>query len=100
MKDRLKVQQYVDSGLGEVRAYLRSVVDSKLYASNSIKDFVKKIKSLQEAIAWAIGFEKDAILFFAEFLKFYSGKDRNVLKNLIKEEKKHIHYLSKLKDNL
>ena len=100
LKDKLKVQPYVDSSLGEVRAYLRSVVDSKLYNSSSIKDFVEKIKNLQETIDCAIGFEKDAILFFAEVLSFLSDKDRKVVKKLIEEEKKHIQYLLNLRDKV
>jgi len=99
LKERLKLSPLIDSGLGELHSYLRSVVDSKLYTSVSMKDLLKGVKSVQEAITYAIGFEKDAILFFNEFLPFFIGKDEKVIKKLIDEEKNHIRHLFRMKGN-
>jgi rubrerythrin len=48
----------------------------------------------------AIGFEKDAILYFTEFLSFLAAEDRNLVELLIKEEKGHIRKLAAVKQQM
>lgn len=82
---------------GEAASYMKFVVDDMLYQQVSAKWFAKNIKKPIEAIQYGIGFEKDAILFFSELLKYMMGPDKGKIEELIGEEKKHLIYLSELK---
>jgi len=82
---------------GESDAYMKFVVDDMLYQQVSAVWFAKNIREPLEAIKYGIGFEKDAILFFTELLKYMMGPDKEKVKELIGEEKKHLIYLSELK---
>ena len=54
-------------------------------------------KGLPEGGFEGIGFEKDAILFFNELLKYMMPPNKEKVEILIDEEKKHLIYLSELK---
>lgn len=45
-----------------------------------------------------MGFEKDAILFFNELLKYMPSYHKEKTEELIGEEKKHLIYLAELKN--
>ena len=45
----------------------------------------------------AIGFEKDAILYFREFFSYLSESDQKVVAELIEQEKGHIRKLAEMK---
>jgi rubrerythrin len=86
-----------ESFQGEFAAYMRFVVDDLLYAQISAEWFIKNVKEPLSAIQYGIGFEKDAILFFSELLKYMMGPNKEKVEELIGEEKKHLIYLSELK---
>jgi rubrerythrin len=67
-----------------------SVIDDRLYADIDSEKFVQK----------AIGFEKDAILYFREFIPFLNPSDRNIVEDLIEEEKGHIRKLADMKKQM
>ena len=54
----------------------------------------------EEAIDYAIGMEKDSLLFYYEFEKIILEKDRPVLEGLIAQEKDHLAKLIELKSSL
>ena len=86
-----------ESYKGECATYMKFVVDDIQYKQVSAVWFAKNIKKPLEAIRYGIGFEKDAILFFTELLKYMAGADKEKVDELIGEEKKHLIYLSELK---
>ena len=98
LKEKLNEPKMIDSSLGELKAYLRSVVDSKLYNTTSMGDFVASIANENDAIDQAISFEKDAVLFFSEFLELSLFGEIGLIEQLRDEEKKHIVYLMQLKE--
>ncbi len=53
--------------------------------------------SVREIAEAAVEKEKDAILYFTEFLPYLAEGDRKVVAGLIEEEKGHIRNLSALK---
>jgi len=87
-----------ESYQGEFAAYMKFVVDDMLYKQISAEWFAKNAKEPLAAIQYGIGFEKDAILFFSELLKYMMGPNREKVEALIGEEKKHLIYLSELKE--
>jgi len=58
---------------------------------------IQKAPSDKEAIQIAIGFEKDSLLFFGEIGKFVPNYDRQVIEELIRQEREHLSKLSELK---
>ncbi|RJR43457.1 MAG: hypothetical protein C4576_14410 [Desulfobacteraceae bacterium] len=81
----------------DMQAYMDSIVDDRLYSDMDSREFVQKAVSGKDVYRLAIGFEKDAILYFTEFLPYLTEKDRTVVAGLIEEEKRHIRMLSERK---
>ena len=84
----------------DMEAYMDSVVEDRLYSKIGSEDFVQKAIDAKDVFRLAIALEKDAILFFWEFLPYVNDKDKKVVKTLIDEEKGHIRLLWKLKQEL
>ncbi|MDD5437130.1 MAG: ferritin family protein [Candidatus Omnitrophica bacterium] len=82
---------------GEFADYVKATVDDLLYNQVSAEWFSKNVRSPLAAIQYGIGFEKDAILFFNELLKYMSPHHTEKVRELIDEEKKHLVYLTELK---
>ena len=84
----------------DMEAYMDSVVEDRLYSKIGSEDFVQKAIDAKDVFRLAIGLEKDAILFFWEFLPYVNDKDKQVVRTLMDEEKGHIRMLWKLKQEL
>ena len=84
----------------EMEAYMDSVVEDRLYSKIGSEDFVQKAIDAKDVFRLAIALEKDAILFFWEFLPYVSEKDKKVVMALMDEEKGHIRMLWKMKQEL
>lgn len=100
IRDGVKEPEATDSYSGELRDYIKSLVDDKLYKEVSADSFGKNVKTPVSAIQYGIGFEKDAILFFGEMLPFVGAANKDAVQKLIDEEKQHIVYLTELKRKL
>ncbi|MDP3791418.1 MAG: ferritin family protein [Candidatus Omnitrophota bacterium] len=81
----------------ELLAYMKYMVDDMLYDQITAQWFSKNVRQPLEAIKYGIGFEKDAILFFSELLKYMMAPDKEKIEELVGEEKKHLIYLSELR---
>ncbi len=81
----------------EVEKYLNTIVSSEFFLGNE-KTLVKakKAKSREELLSFALQFEKDTLLFFTEISELSEGKTREVLEEIIKEEKKHVRIIGEL----
>lgn len=97
IRNSTETYEISESYQGEFAAYMKFVVDDMLYKQVSAAWFAKNIKKPLEAIQYGIGFEKDAILFFSELLKYMMPPNKEKVEELIGEEKKHLIYLSELK---
>ena len=75
-------------------AYMDSVIDDRLYSKIDSTEFVEKAIGSRNVFQLAIGFEKDAILYFREFLPFLADADQKIVADLIEEEKGHIRRLA------
>jgi rubrerythrin len=69
----------------EVAGYLKS------YANMSIFPTMTKLKNMNpgEALKLAVEVEKDSILFYSELLP-YAGNEKETIKKIISEEKRHL----------
>jgi len=97
IRTTVNIDESQESYKGELAEYMKALVDDILYQQVSAKDFSKNVKTPQAAIQYGIGFEKDAILFFNELLKYMEPIHIEKVRILIEEEKKHIVYLAQLK---
>ncbi len=84
----------------DMEAYMDSVVEDRLYSKIGLEDFVQKAIDAKDVFRLAIALEKDAILFFWEFLPYVNDKDKKVVRSLMEEEKGHIRMLWNLKQEL
>lgn len=94
IRDGLPREPHPDEYSEEMDAYMDSVVDDRLYAQIGSDEFVRQAITANTVFQLAIGFEKDAILYFREFLPFLSEADRAVVEELIEQEKGHIRKLA------
>ncbi|HTY63101.1 MAG TPA: ferritin family protein [Acidobacteriota bacterium] len=76
--------------------YLDALTDEGLYSKLGAREFVQLAIDNWNIFRIAIGFEKDAILYFAEFLPHLSESNRDIVRGLIQEEKGHIRKLVEL----
>ena len=100
LKSKISQPTATDSYVGEAADYIKSLMDDTLYNEVSPEQFAKKVTTPISAVQYGIGFEKDAILFFNEFMAVVSENDKKIIKKLINEEKEHIVYLSNLKTKI
>mgnify|MGYP001233826511 CR=1 FL=1 len=97
IRDSVGEDETMESYQGELEAYMKALVDDMLYNQVSAAQFSKNVKAPIEAIYYGMGFEKDAILFFTELLKYMTPSHQESVVELIREEKKHLIYLAELK---
>jgi rubrerythrin len=97
IRDTVDESEVVESYQGELGAYMKALVDDMLYKQVTAAQFSKNVKDPLEAIKYGIGFEKDAILFFHELLRYMTPNHQEKIVELINEEKTHIVYLTLLK---
>jgi rubrerythrin len=100
IKEKLTEGEGAESYPGELSAYMRSLVDDKQYQQVTASQFSQNVKTVLDAIQIALGFEKDAILFFGEFKPYTTSAHQEVIQELIDEEKQHIVYLVNLRKEL
>ncbi len=82
---------------GQLQEYMDVLVNEKLYGEISPAMFTTKVNSALIAIDYSMGFEKDAILFFSGLLPVVPSYNKDIVEELIDEEKKHLVFLSALR---
>jgi rubrerythrin len=84
---------------GEVANYLRAIVESEFFlGSDKSLLSMEHIQTVDEAIRFAIRFEKESILYFLGLKNLVNDKD--TVETIIYEEKSHIVWLSRFKETL
>ena len=92
-----KIKTHPEEYIEDMEAYMDSVIDDRLYDNIDSDVFVQKAIGEGNVLDLAIGFEKDAILYFREFIPFLHPSDRKIVEKLIEEEKGHICKLADMK---
>ena len=83
-------------GWEEVSQYLRAIVESSFFlGKDKSLPSLKEVKGVEDAINYAIGFEKETLLYY---LGVRDGvKEKEVVDEIINEERSHIMWLSKFR---
>ncbi|NCO83996.1 MAG: hypothetical protein COZ31_01685 [Nitrospirae bacterium CG_4_10_14_3_um_filter_44_29] len=83
-------------GWEEVSQYLRAIVESEFFLGrNKSLPSLEHVKSIGAAVNFALGFEKETLLYFYEIRNVIKEKD--IVDEIINEEKSHIMWLNKFK---
>jgi rubrerythrin len=81
---------------GEVSKYLSAIVESEFFlAKNKSLPSLEHLKSIKDAVLFAIGFEKETLLYYHSLRDVISEKD--IIDEIINEERSHIVWLSEFK---
>lgn len=101
MSDSLGQAKPQETYTEEYTLYLKSLVDSVVFPDISEIE-PKTDKAFDEigAIDTGIQAEKDSILFYLELQNSVRERDRDVVSNVVDEERKHLRQLSDLKKKL
>jgi len=100
IRDNLPEETHSAEYSADMEAYMDSVVDDRLYSDIDSKEFVQKAINAKNVFRLAIGFEKDAILYFREFSPYLTESDRKVVAELIEQEKAHIRKLADMEKRM
>lgn len=85
-----------ESYVGEYGEYIKAIIDNHVFNINNVDALISDVGVAREALAIALRFEKDSILIFQEFLNVVDDSGKEIVKELIEQEKKHIGMLARL----
>ncbi len=100
-----KIFEEMLSGIGDIEAswrhdeeyqgYMHALAENRVFPSpEAARDIVRNLTDDESAVRYALGFEKDTILFFHELRSLVREKDQSVIDELIAEERRHIRTLN------
>ncbi len=85
----------------EVQYYFRAMMESEfLLGSGKSLPNLDHVKTVANATDFAIGFEKETILFFTGMRSAVADADRPVVDGIIEEEMSHIAILTRFRESL
>ncbi len=88
-----------EEGWQEVGNYMRAMVQSEFFlGSGKSLPALEHITSVQEAVDFALGFEKETLLFFLGLQGMV--REKAVVEDVINEEKTHIAWLDRFREAL
>lgn len=96
---RKKVKDNSIEGEEEVAPYLKAIVESAFFiGEDKPLNAIKNAKTVSEAIDHALDFEKETLLYYMGIKDVLKSKE--IIDEIIDEEKNHIVWLNKLKQGL
>jgi rubrerythrin len=86
-------------GWEDVSQYMRAIVESGFFlGKNKSLPSMENIKTVNAAMDFAIGFEKETLLYFHGIKD--AVKEKEIVEEIINEEKSHIMWLSAFRSSL
>ena len=83
----------------DAEQYLRAIVESEFFlGKNKALPSMEHVKTLADAVDFALEFEKQTFLYFSGLKDWV--KEKEIVDEIIDEEKKHIMYLNRFKSSL
>jgi len=85
----------------EYMGYMKALADERVFRKDiQPQDIARSLKTPNEALDVAIGFEKDSIIFLYEMREMVEESQSEAIEKLLTEEKTHIRKLSEMKASL
>lgn len=82
----------------EAEQYLRAIVESKFFlGKNKSLPSMKHVKTAEDAVKFALGFEKETLLYFYWIRD--AVREKEVVDEIINEERSHIMWLNRFKSS-
>lgn len=82
----------------DVSEYMRAIVESEFFLGREKSlPSLDHVKTVEDAVRFAMGFEKETLLYFYSLRD--AVKEKDVVDEIINEEKSHIMWLAKFKDS-
>jgi len=82
----------------EISEYLRAIVESEFFlGKNKSLPSLERVQTVDDAVQYAMGFEKDTLLHFYGLRD--AVKEKDMVDEVINEERSHIMWLAKFKDS-
>ena len=83
----------------EASKYMKAIVESEYFlGKNKSLPELKNIQSIEDAVRFAIGFEKETLLYFHQMKDIVD--DKEAIGAIIKEEQSHLIWLSDFRKSL
>lgn len=87
------------AGWEEAEQYLRAIVESEFFlGKNKSLPSMEEVKTVEDAVSVAAGFEKDTLLYFYGIRDVV--KEKEVIDEIINEERSHIMWLNRFRQGL
>ncbi len=84
-------------GWEDVSEYMRAFVESEFFlGSDSALIRMRDIEDIEEAVDFALAFEKETLLYFIGLKR--AVKEKEILDEIINEEQSHIMWLNRFRD--
>lgn len=81
----------------EVSQFLRAIIESEFFlGKNRSLPSLKHVKTVEDAVHFALGFEKETLLYFLTLADVV--REKEVIYKIINEEKSHIRWLVEFKN--
>lgn len=95
------VDEVFTDDFNDASLYIKAYADTKIFTEpEEGQALPAEVKTEEEALNYAIIMEKESLLFYYELLRAVREKDRDVLNEIINEEKAHLMKLSEAKVRL
>ena len=98
-----KTQEYQPQGLDsdEYYAYMNTLASEHVFTQKDKgAEIARAIKTDNEVVEKAIGFEKDSIVFYEGMKKIVPDYDKKIVDDLIAQEQGHLRQLTELKKTI
>jgi rubrerythrin len=93
--------QPVETYPGEYMLYVRTLADQHIFTKEKdAQEQARKAASDIEAIDFALGIERDSILFYSEIKNFIRKGTHEAVDRIIEEERKHLIQFAELKKQI
>lgn len=101
MKEGLDDYRLPEAYPGELERYLESFIkDQALFKPELASQQAREIDDPFQAVDWAMGFEKNSILFYTSIKQVVRSSERQIVDRVIAEEHSHIRRLLALQQKL
>ncbi|HWR58945.1 MAG TPA: ferritin family protein [Thermodesulfovibrionales bacterium] len=82
----------------EAEPYLRAIVESEFFlGKNKSLPSMQRLRSVEDAVNFALGFEKETLLYF--YWLRDAVKEKEVVDEIINEERSHIMWLNRFRES-
>lgn len=93
-----RVQYEIPENWEEASQYLRAIVESEFFlGKNKSLPSLEHMKTITDAVKFALGFERETLLYFYSLRDIV--KEKEIIDEIINEEKSHIMWLSEYRKN-